>query len=659
MKFSDFVDLVQLRALCESFTALSGAVTAILDLEGNILVATGWQDVCMRFHRVHPGLATRCRESDTALAGMIGTGQNFSIYPCKNGLIDVAMPIVIGDEHVANFFTGQFFMEPPDDDYFRRQAAQFGLPEAEYIEAMHRVPVFSQAQIEAMTNFFSRLAHMIGEMGLTTVNMEKTVAVRTAELSVARDAAEAASKAKSVFLANMSHELRTPLNAILGFSNLMRREPDVTAGQIEKLDIINRAGEHLLALINDVLEMAKIESGRVHLEIVPFDLGTLVRDVTDMMRLRALEKGLSLLLDQSSSFPRFIKGDPARLRQILVNLLGNAVKFTEQGGVTIRLGTRRDDRQHLLMEIEDSGIGIGSEDQQRLFQPFVQVVESGTQEGTGLGLAITRQFVELMGGAIGVTSTPGKGTIFRVELPVEIATEADAAGQSPGPPPEEILDLAPGQPAFRILIAEDHRENQLLLMKLMADVGLEAKLAVNGEECVALFSEWRPHLIWMDRRMPVMDGVDATRRIRQLPDGRDVRIVAVTASVFKEERQMLVDAGMDDFVRKPYRFSEIYGCLARQLGVQFIPRTATRGEAAAERPAPDTLRPDLLASLPAELRARIREVVESLDARQIADVAQRVGEFDQRLRDTILSMVEHFDHQSILDALASVEASRK
>ena len=247
--------------------------------------------------------------------------------------------------------------------------------------------------------------------------LEETVQQRTSELLLARDAAETANKAKSVFLANISHELRTPLNAILGFSSLMRREPDVSPSQQERLDIINRSGEYLLTLINDVLEMAKIEAGRLQLESAPFDLGAMVRDVADMMRLRAEEKGLRLLLDQSSAFPRHIKGDEARLRQILINLTANAVKFTSHGGVTIRLGLRRDDRPHLLIEVEDSGVGIKPEDQKRLFQPFVQLGEPAAQKGTGLGLTITRQFVELMGGSIGVASTPGKGSIFRVELP--------------------------------------------------------------------------------------------------------------------------------------------------------------------------------------------------------------------------------------------------
>jgi PAS domain S-box-containing protein len=407
------------------------------------------------------------------------------------------------------------------------------------------------------------------ELRLYKDHLEEEVQQRTADLVLALNAAEAANRAKSVFLSNMSHELRTPLNAILGFSNMMRKDLLLSQEQRENLDIINRSGEHLLTLINDVLEMAKIEAGRVQLEKAPFDLGSLVRDVTDMMHLRAQEKGLQLLIDQSSEFPRYIKGDEARLRQVLINLVGNAVKFTEDGGVTVRFGMKpQTTPQRLLIEVEDSGIGISTADQQKIFEPFVQLENTAIQKGTGLGLTITRQFVQLMGGSISVESIKGTGSTFRVELPVNKVTAADVTK------PEsmvrgDITGLAPDQPEYRILIVEDQLENQLLLAKLMKNVGFPVKVAENGEQALELFQSWRPHLIWMDRRMPKMDGLEATRRIRELPGGREVKIVAVTASAFMEQRVEMLDAGIDEFVRKPYRFNEIYECLTKQLGVQY------------------------------------------------------------------------------------------
>ena len=476
-------------------------------------------------------------------------------------------------------------------------------------------------------------------------HLEEEVQQRTADLVLARNAAQAANQAKSVFLANMSHELRTPLNAILGFSSLMRKDTTLSDGQRQNLDIINRSGEHLLNLINDVLDMAKIEAGRVQLEEAPFDVGSMVRDVTDMMQIRATEKGLRLLVDQSSKFPRYLVGDEARLRQVLINLLGNAIKFTEQGGVTVRLGARRDRQARLLIEVEDSGPGIAPEDQERIFEPFVQLGEQGINRGTGLGLTITRQFVQLMGGSLGLESTLGKGSIFRVELPLKEAAESDIA--RPGVTHKgEVVSLAPGQPEYRILIVEDQRDNQLLLARLMETAGFSYRIAENGRQGVQMFREWQPHFIWMDRRMPVMDGLEATRQIRSLPGGKDVKIVAVTASAFQEQRAEMLAAGMDDFVRKPYRANEIYDCLMKHLGVQYLYEGAAAQEAEAAE-----LTPAALAKLPQDLRMELQAALESLESERIAAALQKVAAHDDALQKTLVRLIENFDYPAILKAL--------
>ncbi len=476
-------------------------------------------------------------------------------------------------------------------------------------------------------------------------HLEEEVQQRTTALVLARNAAETANQAKSVFLANMSHELRTPLNAILGFSSMMRKNPLLPESMQQNIDIINRSGEHLLTLINDVLEMAKIEAGRVQLENAPFDLGGMVRDVTDMMHLRAEEKGLQLLIDQASTFPRYLVGDEARLRQVLINLMGNAVKFTEQGGVTLRLGTRKNKISHLQIEVEDSGPGIAPEDQQRIFEPFVQLGEQGINKGTGLGLTITRQFVQLMGGSISLESTPGKGTVFRVDLPLNEVAEADIVN------PKElghgaVVGLATGQPEYRILIVEDQRDNQLLLTKLIESAGFQCKVAENGEQGVQLFQSWHPHFIWMDRRMPVMDGLEATRRIRELPGGKEVKIVAVTASAFIEQRSEMLDAGMDDFVRKPYRSNEIYECLSRQLGVKFI----YEGAAELQQPVM-SLTPEMLAVLPEALRNDLKRALDELRSERIEFVIQQVAAYDRPLQKTLIHYAQNFNYPAILQAL--------
>ncbi|MET0071437.1 MAG: AAA family ATPase [Candidatus Thiodiazotropha sp.] len=475
-------------------------------------------------------------------------------------------------------------------------------------------------------------------------HLEETVQQRTEQLRVARDEAESANRAKSVFLANMSHELRTPLNAILGFSHMMQRDTNLSKDQHESLSIINNSGEHLLKLINDVLEIAKIEAGKLQLVVATYDLHALVREVADMMRLRAQQKGLRLGLDQSSEFPRYIKCDEARLRQILVNLVSNAVKFTVEGSVTIRLGIN--DADQLLLEVEDTGPGISAEDQQRLFNPFEQLSEGKMQIGTGLGLTIVQHFVLLMGGRIVVQSNIGEGSLFRVELPLTRADDEEITRLS-GKIEGDVSGLAPGQQSYRILVAEDQRDNQLLLVKLMADLGMEVKVANNGEECIETFIKWQPDLIWMDRRMPQMDGVEATRRIRRLPGGKEVKIVAVTASAFKEQEPELHDAGMDDYVRKPFLFSEIYDSLARQLGVEYSYHKVanpTKGDH-------KVLTPQIMNTVSRELREELRVAVVSLERDSINAVINRIAIKHIELSRALTNLANDFDYPTILSAI--------
>src|SRR4051794_4357755 len=352
-----------------------------------------------------------------------------------------------------------------------------------------------------------------------------------------------ANRAKSVFLANMSHEIRTPMNAILGFSQLMLRDQDLTPQQCQYLGTINRSGEHLLALINDILEMSKIEAGRTTLNPSTFDLTVLLKDLEMMFRVRTDEKGLSFSVETIGDVPRFIVTDINKLRQVFINVIGNAVKFTEEGGVGLRVRADRGGAAgpSLRVEVEDTGPGISPDELDKLFRHFEQT-KTGQQTGTGtgLGLAISREFVRLMGGDITLSSQVGRGSVFVVNLPLK---EGEAQAVHAKDNPRHVLRLQPGQSACRVLIADDIEDNRQLLAQLLGPVGFEIRLATNGAEAVQEFEQWRPHLVLMDFRMPVMDGHEAIRRIRAMAGGEGPKIIAVTASAMDDNRQELMEIG--------------------------------------------------------------------------------------------------------------------
>ena len=459
-----------------------------------------------------------------------------------------------------------------------------------------------------------------------------------------------ANRAKSVFLANMSHEIRTPMNAILGFSQLMLRDQDLTPRQCQYLGTINRSGEHLLALINDILEMSKIEAGRTTLNPSTFDLPVLLKDLEMMFRVRTDEKKLSFSVEMIGDVPQYIVTDINKLRQVFINVLGNAVKFTEQGGIGLRVRADREGATGpcLRVEIEDTGPGISPDDQDKLFRHFEQT-KTGQQAGTGtgLGLAISREFVRLMGGDITVSSQVGKGSVFVIHLPLK---EGEAQAVQAKDKPRHVLRLQPGQATCRVLIADDIEDNRQLLAQLLAPVGFEIRLATNGAEAVQEFEEWRPHLILMDFRMPVMDGHEAIRRIRAMAGGEDTKIIAVTASAMDENRQELMEIGADDFIGKPFREAELFQKIHAHVGVEYVyaeDPTAAAQEEAAE------LTPESLAGWPQDLIDPMREAVITADLDQLLARIQEVEARDPRIAQGLRRLAEGFQYQKLLDLFST------
>lgn len=516
------------------------------------------------------------------------------------------------------------------------------------------------------------LSHSFNQMALKLKeSLEDRVEQRTAELGAAKQAAETANQAKSEFLANMSHELRTPLNVILGFTQLMNRDSSLKKEQQENLGIISRSSEHLLSLINDVLEMSKIEAGRILANENDFDLYFMLDTIEEMFQLKAESQGLELIFERTPEVPQYVRADERKLRQVLINLLGNAIKFTPEGSVTLRVVTghqslvgSQDNRQRtndfgqmtIHFEVEDTGQGIAPNEMEGLFEAFVQT-EAGrkSQQGTGLGLPISRKFVQLMGGDIEVSSTLGQGTIFQFDIQVQLA---DAGNIQIPTQTRRVIGLEAGQPEYRILVVDDRPLNRLLLTKLLTPVGFQVQEAENGQEAIAVWSSWKPHFIWMDMRMPVMNGYEATQQIKSHIKGQATVIVALTASTFEEERAIVLSAGCDDFVRKPFPEQVIFDKMAQYLGVRYIYKQKEEEMIEDDKSTSAfILQPSSLQTMPNEWIEKLHQAADQLDAEAIAHLVAQIPEQNHPLAQALLETANDFDFDQIMNLAQEASAS--
>jgi PAS domain S-box-containing protein len=502
-------------------------------------------------------------------------------------------------------------------------------------------------------SLFGQQGQLIGFSGSATDITERKQAERD---RIARQAAEEANRQKSRFLSNMSHEIRTPLNAILGFAQILDRDPSLTPKQMAQVRSINRSGVHLLDLINDILDMSKIEAGMTEVNRVVFGLQDLLDDLQMMFQSRAKAKGLRLIVERDENVPYHVLGDASKLRQVLVNLIGNAVKFTQRGGVAIRVraepaaGRPAEDGQilRLVVEVEDSGPGIPAADLDWIFAAFAQSEAGAAAGGTGLGLTISAKLVELMGGRLTVESEVGKGSCFRFDALLERTEDVPEREE---PAARRVIGLEPGAGPWRILVVDDAPDNRDLLADLLRPLGFEIREAHNGAVALEVFQQWAPHAVLMDMRMPVMDGYEATRQIKASEAGRTVPVIAVTASAFKNSQAAVLATGISAYLRKPFRPEELYEALASCLGLRYVYADGPHSSGGRRRPA--AVSPVALAALPVALVQSLRQAVADGDVACLTELIGQVEVFDSAAARGLHVLADRYDYARLDELLGN------
>jgi PAS domain S-box-containing protein len=475
------------------------------------------------------------------------------------------------------------------------------------------------------------------------------------QLERAAAEAESANLAKSTFLSTMSHEIRTPLNAILGYAQLMARDESLGAGAITNLKIIGRSGEHLLTLINDVLDMSKIEAGRLEINKTTFSLSRLLEDMGAMFRLRAASKALNFEMSMSGETVDYVLADEGKIRQMLINLLGNAIKFTQRGEIRldVNLQQRGDGNSWLSVWVSDTGPGISEDEQQILFEPFSQSAgRLNIQEGTGLGLVISRRYARLMGGDITVLTTVGKGSTFLLEIPIE---RGDGGVVIRNLPERRVSGIQAGEERVKILVVDDRPENRNWLMQLLSSLGCEVRGSENGADAIKDWEEWSPRMILMDVHMPVMDGLEATRRIKADARGKDTRIVVLTASAMDDDRRRVAESGADDFLAKPCSENQLLQKMATllDLTLEYADTPLVDHQIVSDAA---TLSAERLARLPLRLLEELRDATLGGDKKMLNKLIQQVRDLEnsnsmQALANALSDLADKYQYDTLMRVL--------
>ena len=459
-----------------------------------------------------------------------------------------------------------------------------------------------------------------------------------------------ANKSKSTFLANMSHEIRTPLNAIIGFSQLLKREKLLTGPQQEYSGSIHRAGEHLLKLINDILELSKIEAGRVELKPTNFDLHTVLNEVQMMFKEQAQAKRLQLIFEAPGDLPRHVVADDHKLRQILINLIGNAMKFTDHGSIAVRARVDKGNKEtsRLIVEIQDTGPGMSQDELGKLFKQFEQTTAGIKKNtGTGLGLALSRQLTMLMGGNITVESEEGKGSVFTINVELK----EGKPGVREAAITKRVTGIDDPKDAYRVLIVDDEEENRRVMVSFLKLAGFETNEAVNGADAIAKFEQWCPHLILMDMRMPVMDGHEAARLIKSTEKGKQTPVIAVTASSLEDEKKNVIDLDLQGYVRKPFREGELFETIGKVLGISYIYEEETMADALSKYPGNDGIVDVDIAKLPEDLVSQMKHAVETADFHLLKELIGSIENGFPELSRHLMAKANDFNYVYLLQIL--------